>query len=48
MHLRVGHLLRYHLVVYYLNSFEQRRKAMRGLAVCASSLYNLLASMSAG
>src|SRR5260221_13003782 len=29
--------LRYHLILYYMTAFEQRRKAMKGLALCASS-----------
>ena len=31
-------VLRYQLVLYYLNAFDQRRKAMQGLALCASFL----------
>ena len=39
------HLLRYHLVVYYLNALEQRCKAMQGHARCtSSSFYPLPAS----
>lgn len=32
------HVIRYHVVLYYLNAFEQRRKAFLGQVRCASSL----------
>jgi hypothetical protein len=32
-----AHVIRYQLAVYYLNAFEQRRKAMQGLVGCTSS-----------
>jgi len=31
-------ILRYHLALYYLNAFEQRRKALQGLARCTHAL----------